>query len=336
MRSNRFLLLCILPLLLACGAQEYYPKIKGVSFVASRDSVTVRQIEPVVELGANYASVMPYGFIRGTTTPEIIYNTGRQWYGETPAGTKHYIATLQSKQIQIMMKPHLWIGRGVFTGEFAPETEADWQTFENSYRSYVLEYARLAEETQSEILCIATELEAFTQQRPKFWRELIKEIRTIYSGALTYAANWDEYQRVSFWEEMDFIGVDAYFPVCTLETPSVATARAGWQPWKQELAAFAKAKNKPILFTEYGYRSVNYAGKEPWKADRDMDKVNLEAQNNTLTALYEELWQEPWFAGGFLWKWFINHDEVGGQENAFFTPQNKPAQKIITRYYSAQ
>jgi hypothetical protein len=35
--------------------------------------------------------------------------------------------------------------------------------------------------------------------RPKYWQELILEIRKVYKGKLTYAANWDEFKRVPFW-----------------------------------------------------------------------------------------------------------------------------------------
>ena len=39
------------------------------------------------------------------------------------------------------------------------------------------------------------------------------------------------------------------------------------------------------------------------------------------------------FAGGFIWKWFHNHSEVGGMQNNRFTPQNKPVEKLIKEHY---
>ena len=64
--------------------------------------------------------------------------------------------------------------------------------------------------------------------------------------------------------------------------------------------------------------------------------VNLEAQTNTMQALYDEVWAEPWFAGGFIWKWFTHHSRSGGPENTRFTPQNKPVEKIIQTQYGKQ
>ena len=94
--------------------------------------------------------------------------------------------------------------------------------------------------------------------------------------------------------------------------------------------------DKPILFTEYGYRSVDYAGRKPWVSDRSMNQVNLKAQVNTTKALYETFWNEEWFAGGFIWKWFIDYDKVGGEDNPMFTPQNKPVEEVIKEYYKTE
>jgi hypothetical protein len=308
-------------------------KVNGVSFVASRVAVTQPNVDALLQLNANYAAVMPFGFIRNLETPEIIFDTERQWFGETKEGAKQYIEALHGNQIKVMMKPQIWIWRGEFTGFLKMNTEEEWQALEDSYRNFIIAYAQLAAEMKVEIFCIGTELEQFIVHRPDYWMQLISEIKNIYSGKLTYAANWDEYKRVPFWKELDFIGVDAYFPISENHTPTVAEARLGWQQWKEELKGVSEREGKNILFAEYGYRSVDYAGKEPWKSDRDMNVVNLEAQTNLTKALFDEIYNESWYAGGFIWKWYINHDEAGGVDCVRFTPQNKPAEGFIREYF---
>ena len=64
-----------------------------------------------------------------------------------------------------------------------------------------------------------------------------------------------------------------------------------------------------------------------------MNAVNLEAQVNATDALFDEFWNEDWFAGGFLWKWFHEHDEVGGVTDSQFTPQNKPVEETVRKFY---
>ena len=314
-------------------AQMEEIKMNGVSFVASRDSLQQNQIRPIKDVYANYAAIMPFGFIRTLDHPEIIFDTDRQWFGETSAGASQYIELLHSDGIEVMMKPQIWIWRGEFTGNLKMNSEEDWIQLENEYSNFILTYAKLAETTQVKVFCIGTELEQFVMQRPTYWKHLIAEIKKVYSGKLTYAANWDEYKRVPFWDQLDYIGVDAYFPISDTKTPSLEESKAGWKPWKEELKTVSEKIDKPILFTEYGYRSVDFAGKEPWDSNHELPSINFEAQTNLLEGLYQEIWNEPWFAGGFIWKWFIAHERVGGEKDNQFTPQNKPAQQSVKRAY---
>jgi hypothetical protein len=309
-------------------------KINGVSFVASREPINDTHISPLVNLHANYASIMPFGFIKDLGHPEIVFNTERQWFGETKVGAKQYIEALKSRGIRIMMKPQIWVWHGEFTGGIKMDSEEDWQILEASYSEFILEYAALAQEVNANILCIGTELEGFIDNRPEYWKHLIGKIKQVYKGKLTYAANWNEYDRTPFWDDLDYIGIDAYFPVSDEKTPTIEVSRNGWKKYKSSIKAFSDAHKKPILFTEFGYRSVDYSGKEPWKSDRAMNVVNLQAQTNTTQVLFEEFWSEDWFAGGFLWKWFHNYKDAGGSTNDRFTPQNKPAESIIKHEYS--
>jgi len=331
MKTIHLLFIIIFTFFTSCAQQN--KSINGISFVASGNAVTQENINPVININANYAAVMPFGFLRTLEHPEIIYNTDRQWFGESLEGAKQYITMLKKNNISVMMKPQIWIWRGEFTGYLKMNSEENWVILENSYRNFILDYAKLAQETSCELLCIGTELEQFIVNRPKYWNSLIKEIRDVYSGKLTYAANWDEYKRVPFLDELDYIGVDAYFPVSESETPTIEESKAGWQQWKKEMKAISNRFNKKIIFTEFGYRSVNFSGKEPWKSDRSMTSVNLDAQTNTTQALFEEIWNEDWFAGGFIWKWFLDHQEVGGENNSQFTPQNKPVEATIKAQY---
>ncbi|MCF7567679.1 glycoside hydrolase [Sabulilitoribacter arenilitoris] len=315
----------------ACSSQ--IEKINGVSFVASREALKKVHVKPVTSVNANYAAVMPFGFIKNLNHPEIVHNTDRQWFGETRAGAKQYIEVLREQQIKIMLKPQIWVWHGEFTGYIEMKDETNWKLLEDSYTSFIMEYALLAQEVNAEIFCIGTELEKFIVNRPKYWNNLIAKIKNIYKGKLTYAANWDEFKRTPFWSDLDFIGVDAYFPVSESKTPTVEDCLNGWKEHKPVIKALSSTFKKPILFTEFGYRSVDYAGKEPWKSDRSMNQVNLEAQTNTTKALFETFWNEDWFAGGFVWKWFVNHNKVGGLDNTQFTPQNKPVETVLREQF---
>lgn len=309
-------------------------KINGVSFVSSRDSITNVHINPIVNVNANYAALMPFGFIRNLSTPKISFNNRGQWFGERERGVRQYAKELKKKNIKIMLKPQIWVSHGQYTGFINMNTEEQWKTLESTYEKFILMYAKTAKEIKADIFCIGTELEKFVASRPKYWSILIQKIKEIYKGKLTYAANWDEFKRVPFWNQVDYIGIDAYFPLTEEETPTVQQFEKGWKNHKSEIEKIQFRYKKPILFTEYGYRSVNFSGKEPWDSKRVEGAVNLNAQKNGLQAIYNQFWKEKWFAGGFLWKWFHKHDRVGGENNNRFTPQNKPAEELIKKLYA--
>ena len=331
MKPFKLLFFILLISIESCITQS--KKINGVSFVASKDSISGTHIAPVLNVKANYAAIMPFGFIKNLNHPEIVYNTNRQWFGETSAGVTQYIGELKKKHIKIMLKPQIWVWHGEFTGTIKMNDEADWKRLEDAYSKFILEYAVLANQLYVDIFCIGTELELFIEHRPNYWLGLIENIRAVYKGKLTYAANWDEYTRTPFWDRLDYVGIDAYFPVSDSQTPTVDECIKGWEIHKPKIKIMSNTHNKPILFTEFGYRSVDYTGKAPWKSDRDMGAVNLQAQLHATKALFEVFWNENWFAGGFVWKWFINHNAVGGENNHMFTPQNKPTEAIIGAYY---
>lgn len=327
--------LCLCFLLNSCAMTSLkMEKINGVSFVASRDSISQAHIDPMVQLNANYAAIMPFGFIKNLDHPEVIYNTERQWFGETKAGVRQYIETLRTEDIKIMMKPQIWVWKGEFTGMIMMNTEDEWRELENTYSNFILQYAQVAQDTHAEVFCIGTELESFVVNRPVFWSDLISKLRAVYKGKLTYAANWNEFTKVPFWNQLDYIGIDAYFPLNDNHTPSLEDCKIGWQIHKNEIKEYSEKYKKPILFTEFGYRSVDFTARAPWKSDMDLGEVNLEAQLNATQALFDEFWNESWFAGGFIWKWFHNDEKSGGEKDNQFSPQNKPAEEIVRKYYS--
>ena len=332
MKTLKLLFIGLLFLQWSCKSQTQ--KINGLSFVASRDSINATHTKPVVNVNANYVALMPFGFIRELTSPNISHNSKRQWFGETDAGLVQYANEFRKNNIKIMVKPQIWVWKGVFTGLIEMDSEENWQKLEKSYSEFILTYAKTAQKLNAEIFCIGTELEKFVINRPNYWQKLIKEIRSIYKGKLTYASNWDEFSRVPFWGDLDYIGVDAYFPLSDKQTPSVTDFEEGWQVHKNQIFNLHQKYNKPVLFTEYGYRSVDFNGKQPWDSNRVEGNINLEAQANGLQAIHNQFWKEDWFAGGFVWKWFHRHDKVGGVENNRFTPQNKPAEKVLKQAYA--
>jgi hypothetical protein len=84
MKTNKLLYLLLIFIQLSCNSQQ--KKINGLSFVASRDSINAKHISPVIKAQGNYVALMPFGFIKELSSPKVIHNTNRQWFGETKNG----------------------------------------------------------------------------------------------------------------------------------------------------------------------------------------------------------------------------------------------------------
>jgi hypothetical protein len=303
--------------------------IQGVSMVAPVNPIDETAMQPIVNIHANSIALMPYAFC-SAENPVIKYNHKGQWWGESDEGVIACIQLAHQKKLAVMLKPHLWIGHGIYTGAFKLHTEREWQLWEDSYREYILHFATIADSLKAELFCIGTELGATIKERPKYWNSLIDTLKQIYHGKLTYAANWDDYRNFPFWKKLDYIGVDAYFPLASEETPEVGSIIKGWQKHSKQLEKISAEQNRPVLFTEYGYRNVDNTTAEPWK-ENEGDQ-NDEAQENAFEAFYQSFAGKKWFAGGFVWKWYVDDDYHGGNK-IDFTPQNKAAEKVIEKWY---
>ncbi|PZE16497.1 glycoside hydrolase [Putridiphycobacter roseus] len=311
-------------------AQAQGDKINGVSIVSMRNTHESIHFEPIKRINANWVTVMPFAFIRNNA-PNVYYNANFQWKGETELAITESIKHAHANHLKVMIKPHVWT-HGGWIGDLTFNTEEDWLKFEKSYTSYILSFAKIAAAQNVAIFCVGVEIKKSVVQRPKFWINLIKEVRKVYKGKLTYAANWDNYENVSFWKMLDFIGIDAYFPLTEAKTPSFQNCFIGWEKHYKFIKEISKKVNKPVLFTEFGYRNIDYTGKEPWD-EKQNNTFNSLGQENAFLAVFAKFWGESWFAGGFIWKWFPDHAESGGTANNRFTPQNKAVEKIIASFY---
>ena len=306
-------------------------KINGVSFVASNRVIQQKFIDPVMKVNANWVTLMPFAFVKTINDTQILFDDNRQWWGERKIGIEKSAELFKANNFKIMLKPQIWIPNG-FTGNIKMDSEKDWLIFEKNYEKFILDYAKIAASTNCEILCIGTELNDFVTNRTSFWNQLIKKIRNVYSGKITYAENWDTFEKVPFLSEIDFIGIDAYFPLTNEKTPTLKSLAKAWIPVKSRIEKLSKKFDKKVIFTEYGYQSKDFTANEPWDHSKKQN-VNLLAQQNSLAILLATFWNEPWFEGGFLWKWYDNHNQVGGKFDRDYTIQNKSMELLLGNFY---
>ncbi len=309
-------------------------KFKGLTVVGSQRAYQGDPFEEISKLGSNFISLVPYGFCRDEGT-QIRYNLDRQWWGEKEVGVIESIRMAKAKGIKIMLKPQVFM-HAKWVGEYDLKTEKDWLEWEKSYRAYILFFAKIAAENDVELFCIGTEYKVAVQKREKFWRQLIDEIRSIYCGLLTYSSNWDAYDKVPFWDALDLVGLSAYFPLSNRETPEINDLLKTWQPIDNKLEQFSKKHGKKILFTEYGYLSVDGCAGKTWELEENIRNRNKNqtAQAIALDALYQTFWNKSYWQGGFMWKWFPEMMGHEGYPERDYTPQGKLAIEVIKKQFA--
>ena len=249
-------------------------------------------------LGANSISIHPYARIY--EDGHIRFRKNRQ-----PSHITTPIEWGKELKIQLMIKPHLayWGTKFQWRGDINFEYKQEWHNFFRDYTEWIVTLATIAENSGAQIFCIGTELMNSIKYE-KEWRQIISRIREVYKGKLTYAANWDIYNQVSVWDDLDYIGIQAYFPLVDQELPSGEQIIQGWDRVYQEIIPFANTLNKQIIFTEIGYTVSVKAAWEPWTSDHS-DKVRGEyLQMLCLRIALDKAKEHNQMAGLFLWKWF--------------------------------
>ncbi len=313
---------------------EDHPFIKGVCLEAPPYKFDTLTLKAIKQVNAEWIAVIPYAFT-SVESATVRFDGNRQWWGEKSEGIISAIEMANQINCKVMIKPHLWVKHQGWAGDFKLDNDEKWEQWQAAYEQYILHYAKIAAAYNVPLLCIGTECRKVVVERPEFWRQLIGKIRNIYPGKITYAANWDNYENITFWDQLDYIGIDAYFPLDSARTPSVKNLLAGWKQPFNAIKKLSVKWDKPILFTEYGYRSIDYTSIGHWNVNQDTLEVNLQAQQNAYEALYRKFYDEKWFKGGFLWKWHLIKGRFKTFDNTRFTPQGKPVLEVIKKWHDS-
>ncbi|QNH61145.1 glycoside hydrolase family 113 [Hymenobacter sediminicola] len=315
-------------------------RLLGVNWVAA-DSASSQDMEPLVRAHVTWIAQTPFGWQPDAAQPQVRLHTGagsRNYWGESDRGLIRTALLARQRGIRTMLKPHLWLrSGGTWPGDVSMRSEADWQQWFAAYTTFIVHYAALAETNGMEALCIGTELEKTVSHEAE-WRALIERVRQVYHGPLTYAANWSgEFEQVKFWDALDYIGVQAYFPLSTTERPTKAALLKAWRTPLARMAAVQKRYGKPVLFTEAGYKTTPDAAIQPWVwPDRNALPTTPDetTQRVCYEAMFETFWPQPWFQGIFIWKWYPGLQPSGSaRRHLDFTPQHKPAEQVMAQWY---
>lgn len=311
------------------------PFLKGVSFAMLNrveggyhaPSVD-RQLERLSRLGSNSVSIMPFAFQSTTASPEL-YFLHHHPRGETDLGMIHAARRARARGFVVLYKPHLWIRRS-WPGELEMKSEADWARWWKTYRRYVLHHALLAAWTKSELFSVGVELSK-TVRRPE-WRDLIDDTRLFFAGPVTYSGNWyGDLEQVPFWDRLDYIGIDAYFPLADSPEAGKEELRRGAKRIAERMAAASRQHGKPVLLTEVGFAARRAAWVNPHE---EGGTYSEEHQALAYQVLFEALGRPRWLAGTYVWKAFSDdRDRTDADSDADFRFLGRRAEAVVRDYY---
>ena len=226
--------------------------------------------------------------------------------------------------------PHLaWWGNFEWRGDIDfGDDEFAWVRFFDSYSRFILAHAAAAEAYGAELLVVGLELEG-TTRREREWRRLIAEVRQVYRGRISYAANWDRLGGVPFWDAVDEIGVQAYFPVGG-DGPAEAELRRAWQGHLDRLETLANRYGKRVLINELGYARGERAASEPWAAALSVDPEVVALRERLLRVAVDEISKRSSVISGlFWWKWVAGDD----RDDRDFSMREPEALRVLSEVW---
>lgn len=209
-----------------------------------------------------------------------------------------------------------------FFDSYVP-TEPTWQQWFQSYDEFVVALAQTAQEVGAEMYCIGCEMVG-ADHRADEWRDLIAQVREVYTGPVTY--NCDKFQEdnVTWWDAVDAISSSGYYPIDKLEEHF------------QRIERVAEKFDRPFFFMESGCPSREGSEYVPnnWRFGGEQSN---QAQEMWYEAYTEALLRHPKIRGSVWWDWSairLYPIEKAATDNGYAL-YGKPAAAVLRAYTAA-
>src|SRR3954453_4553873 len=229
------------------------------------------------------------------------------------SSVSHAIDQIHSLGMKVLLKPMLDVSDGTWRANIDPSNKDLWFT---NYTNFVGTFADMAQSKGVELLSIGCEMNTLEQSANNTrWTNLISNMRSRYTGKLTYSANWNAigtniggYQNVPWWNQLDFIGIDAYFPVATSNNTTLSGLTTAWQNQANAIESWRASRgltNKQVLFTEVGYQSADGSAKTPYGVS-GTPGIDLQETGEDYQAFLTVMPTKSWWDGAFWCAWETN------------------------------
>lgn len=226
--------------------------------------------------------------------------------------------------MQVILKPMVDCRDGIWRAridffDIEEPCETSWRGWFAYYNAYITHYALIAEEEQCEMLLIGCEL-IQSERKELYWRELIKKVREIYKGMVSY--NTDKYQEnhVKWWDALDAISSSGYYPI------------GEWDENLKRIEDVVVKYKKPFFFAECGIpcRTGSRYVPNDWTFEGDL---NQKEQEDYYKVMFEKIRKYSFVQGQVGWAWYAILPEEPAKDDDY-SVYGKPACEVIRRYYT--
>ncbi|MBI2148312.1 hypothetical protein HYU23_01410 [Candidatus Woesearchaeota archaeon] len=308
-------------------------KQKGFNFVSWKSEeyenlYSDNSLEEIKFLGSNFVALTPIHFQDGINSTLIYSLHGTT---STYSALRHAIEKAHRLGIKVMLKPHIELKDGNWRAMINFSSDYEYRMWFYNYQRLIVEYAKFAQDNSVEQICIGTELDGLTS-RDGDWRRLIKEIRNVFKSNITYAATYSNARFVNWWNDLDFIGINAYFELTNKQDPSPLDLYNSWVVYLDDIKLLSDKYKKDIIFTEVGYRSLNGTNKAPWDF-LSQGTTDLDEQKDAYGSIFWSFWDKSWFSGVYFWAWEANPKNTHVLDNGY-SPKGKPAEIHLMDWFN--
>ncbi|MCP4375504.1 MAG: hypothetical protein GY794_04930 [bacterium] len=286
-------------------------------------------IDEIAATGANTVCIVIPGYQENGSAASIFIDQRKV---PTRDRLRKIIRHAKAKGLRVIFMPIVLLMNpqdGEWRGKIKPKNWDDWW---KEYTRYILRYAYLCNEEGVEAFQVGSELLS-TETQTKQWRTLIGKVRKVFGGLLSYSSNWDHYRVPKFWDDLDMVGMTAYYNLTDGKKPTLSRLKKAWKPLKKEILDWQKTIGKPILFTELGWPNQDTCAEYPWNYYQSKTP-DPQAQANCFEAFFDAWIDEPKVAGFMIWEWRkVLGEDHSEKADVSYIPYKKRAMKVISRYY---
>ncbi|MCR5291558.1 MAG: hypothetical protein K6E28_01560 [Eubacterium sp.] len=259
-------------------------------------------------------------------------------YTQTDKDVETAVKMAKSLGLKVCLKPMVncldgsWRARIDFPDD--EKCSYYWEKWFESYNAFMRHYAEMAEDLGVEMLCTGCEMKGMDKQSD-YCRKMIKNVRNIYKGILMHNVNRGDETCSEWLDEVDVVGISAYYPVTDEQNKGIDTMRLRWKESVKILDECHSKYGKPVMFAEIGVRNERGCTMYPWDfKDRPDFPIDEDEQSDFYESAMEATWNIPWFAGYFWWDWkVIIPDENAMKNDRDFTVYGKKAEKTLRKWY---